>query len=59
MNGRTGRRPVHAAPAIQPPHSSERWVCRKCAGVSGAHYLTCPALRLPPDVPPYSDGGDR
>lgn len=30
------------------PLISEPWICRKCTGVRGAHYLTCPLLRLPP-----------
>ncbi len=29
------------------PHSPERWICVKCTGLRGAHYLTCPTLRLP------------
>jgi hypothetical protein len=34
-------------------HDGERFVCPKCAGVHGLHYLTCPTLRLPQDVPLY------
>ena len=30
-----------------PPLKSEPWICVKCTGVRGAHYLTCPVLRLP------------
>lgn len=41
------------APAGAPALIGERWVCVKCAGLCGAHYLTCPLLRLPADVPLY------
>lgn len=30
------------------PPLSEPWICVKCTAVRGAHYLTCPVLRLPP-----------
>ena len=31
----------------QPP-AGQAWICGRCGGVCGAHYLTCPVLRLPP-----------
>lgn len=31
------------------PHSSEAWVCVRCTGVNGLHYLTCPTLQLRED----------
>lgn len=37
------------------PHVSEGWVCRKCAGANGVHWLTCPTLRLPQDVPLFDN----
>jgi hypothetical protein len=39
------------------PLISERFVCPKCAGVHGVHFLTCPTLRLPQDVPLYGKEG--
>lgn len=41
------------------PPASERFICVKCAGVSGLHYLTCPTLRLPADVPLYDAEATR
>lgn len=44
-----GRQPaprgLHAT--LQMPFAGEPHICRKCTGVFGAHFLTCPALRLP------------
>ena len=30
------------------PALSEPWICRRCTGARGAHYLTCPTLQLAP-----------
>ncbi len=38
-------RVTHAAAEL--PRNSEPWICRKCTGIYGAHFLTCPVLRLP------------
>jgi hypothetical protein len=27
--------------------TTEPWRCPRCTAVAGAHYLTCPGLRLP------------
>ena len=35
------------------PHVSEGYVCIRCTGANGVHYLTCPVLRLPQGVPLY------
>lgn len=41
------------------PHVSEGYVCTRCTGVSGLHYLSCPTLRLPQDVPLFgTEEGD-
>ena len=33
---------------VEAPPLGEPWICPKCTGVRGAHYLTCPTLKLPP-----------
>ena len=33
------------------PPQGERWICPKCTAVRGAHFLTCPVLRLPAGWP--------
>jgi hypothetical protein len=40
------------------PHSSEGFVCTRCTGANGAHYLTCPTLRLPAG-PLHSSDSDK
>ncbi len=37
--------------AISEPPLSASWLCPKCTGIRGAHYLTCPTLQLPPRPP--------
>lgn len=34
--------------AADMPPLSEPWICLKCTGVRGTHYLTCPTLLLGP-----------
>jgi hypothetical protein len=36
----------------------DRWVCPKCTGLHGAHFLTCPVLRLPQGVALFGDERD-
>ena len=48
-----GRRPgprqdLHASIQVPEAGPGGGWICRKCTGVFGAHFLTCPALQLPP-----------
>ena len=44
-----GRRPGGDTPhaTMQLPSPAEPRVCLKCTAVFGAHFLTCPTLRLP------------
>lgn len=42
---------------LDAPPLGEPWICGRCGGVRGAHYLTCPVLRLPQDAPLWGDDG--
>ena len=32
---------------IESPPVDEPWICLRCTGLRGAHYLTCPMLARP------------
>jgi len=45
--GPSRRRYERRRPANEPPGP-----CKRCGGLNGAHYLTCPALQLPGEPEP-------